>query len=128
MTQHYFETDKIQTVTLTQETEAGMNWYEERPEKIFKFLMFAVGRIPRADAGWAWDVNRERYSSDVIRKENPYLRIDEREMKVYNKAHVSIYFSYKHSLGCRFESNEEAQQYVDKLIEDSGRKFNVIIQ
>ena len=128
MTQHYFETDKIQTVTLTQETEAGMNWYEERPEKIFKFLMFIVGRIPRADAGWAWDENRERYSSDEIRKEKQYLRIDEREMKIYNKASVSIYFSYKYSLGCRFESNEEAQQYVDKLIEDSGRKFNVIIQ
>lgn len=127
MTKNYFETDKIQTVTLYQETEAGMQWYEERPEKIYKFLGIITGRDRKLKAGWAWDEYRERYSTEELRAEKPSLRIDEREMKVYNKASVSIYFSFKHTLGCRFESNEEAQQYINTLIEDSGRKFNVII-
>jgi hypothetical protein len=128
MIKNYFETDKIQTVTLTMETEAGMQWYEERPEKIYKFLGITTGIDRKLKAGWAWQESGERYSTDAIREEKPYLRVDESEMKIYNKASVCIYFSYKHVLSTRFESNKEAQEYVDNLIAESGKKFNVIVQ
>jgi hypothetical protein len=49
-------------------------------------------------------------------------------MKVYNKSSITIYFSYKHYISSRFESNEEAQKYVDELLASSDKKFNVIVQ
>lgn len=127
MTKNYFETEKIQTVTLTMETLSGMKWLEERPEKICKFLGITISKELKLPEGWGYGTHRERFTTEELAKECPYLRVDEKEKKVYNKSYVSIYFSYKHSLGCRFESNEEAQEYVDELIEQSGRSFNVII-
>jgi hypothetical protein len=127
MTKNYFETEKIQTVTLSMETLSGMKWLEERPEKIRKFLGITISKELRLQAGWGYGTYRERYTTEELAKEWPYLRVDEKEKKVYNKSYVSIYFSYKHSIGARFESNEEAQEYVDELIEQSGRIFNVII-
>jgi hypothetical protein len=123
----YFETDKIQTVTLTMESEVSMKWYEATPSKPIKFLGIRVGTYPGKKAGWAYSINHERNSTDELLVEWKGYRVDEEEMKVYNKAHVSIHFSYKHTLGTRFDTNEDAQQYVDELIEQSGRSFNVII-
>lgn len=127
MTKNYFETEKIQTVTLTMETESGMQWLEERPEKVRKILGITISKELRLKEGWGYGTYRERYTTEELRRDKPYLRVDEREHKVYNKSHVSIYFSYKHTIGSRFDSNEEAQEYVDELIEQSGRSFNVII-
>ena len=47
--------------------------------------------------------------------------------RIYNKAHVEIRFGYKQSFGIQFESNEEAQEYVDELIASSDKEFHVII-
>jgi hypothetical protein len=127
MTKNYFETEKIQTVTLSMETLSGMKWLEERPEKLRKFLGITISKELRLKEGWGYGTYRERYTTEELAKEYPYLRVDEKEQKVYNKSYVSIYFSYKHSIGARFESNDEAQEYVDELIEQSGRIFNVII-
>ena len=127
MTKTYFETDKIQTVTLTMETLSGMKWLEERPEKTCKFLGITISRELRLKEGWGYGTYRDRYTTEELMKEHPSYRVDEREQKVYNKSYVSIYFSYNHTIGARFESNEEAQEYVDELIEQSGRIFNVII-
>lgn len=127
MTKHYFETEKIQTVTLTMESEAGMKWLKERPEKIRKFLGITISKEIRLKEGWGYGTHRERYTTEELKMEWPSYRVDEKEKKVYNKSYVSIYFSYKHTLGARFESNEEAQKYVDDLIASSDKKFNVII-
>jgi hypothetical protein len=53
--------------------------------------------------------------------------VDDVNKKIYNKAHVTIYLSYKHSLEMQFESTGEAQAYVDDLIESSDKSFHVII-
>ena len=127
MTKNYFETEKIQTVTLAHETETGYKWYEEVPEKPLKFLGIRVGTEPAKKAGWASCINGERRTSDEMREYWDAWRVDEKTMKVFNNADVSIYFSYKHTLGTRFETHEDAQKYVDELIASSDKKFNVII-
>lgn len=127
MTKQYFETDKIQTVTLTFESETSYQWYEAVPETPQTFLGFRVGTHPSIKAGWASGFFGERRTTEEMRAYWDAWRVDETAMKVYNKAHVSIHLSYKHTVGCRFESNEEAQKYVDDLIASSDKKFNVII-
>jgi hypothetical protein len=56
-----------------------------------------------------------------------WYRVDEINKKVYNKAHVNVHLNYKEGISCDFDSNEEAQKYVDELIASSDKKFTVII-
>jgi hypothetical protein len=51
MTKTYFEVDKIETVTLTMETESGMKWHEALPLRKHKFLGITVGISPALPAG-----------------------------------------------------------------------------
>ena len=46
---------------------------------------------------------------------------------VFNKAHVDIRFNYKEGIGVRFDSSEEAEKYVNELVNASTKKFHVII-
>lgn len=133
MTKNYFELDKVESITLTCERESSYRWYPEIPAKPKTFLGIRYGMTDLIPAGWndyidedgneyrPWNRKQSAYFDDY-----QWYRIDENGI-VYNKAHVTVYLSYKHSLGTRFESNEEAQEYVDSLIEDSDKGFHVII-
>jgi|DEB19_MinimDraft_2_1074335.scaffolds.fasta_scaffold00048_14 hypothetical protein len=134
MQKHYFELDKVESITLTLERESSYQWYPETPAPPKTFLGFLFGQQPLIPAGWneyrdddgnecrLWNRKQSTYFADYS-----WYRIDEVNKKIYNKAHVTVYLSYKHSLGTNFESNEEAQEYVDSLIEDSDKGFHVII-
>lgn len=132
MKKHYFELDKIESITLTHETETSYRWMDSIPARPKTFLGFKYGMEPEIPAGWN-DYIREdgtdRYPWD--RKTSEYFEEYEwlkvLPFRIHNKANVSIYLSYKHTLGMNFDSNEEAQAYVDDLILGSDKKFTVII-
>ena len=52
---------------------------------------------------------------------------DEVNKKVFNKSRVDIRFSDKEGIGVQFDSNEEAEKYVNELVNASTKKFHVII-
>lgn len=135
MQKHYFELDKVDSITLTHETESSYRWFPEIPARPKTFLGFKTGKMhPAVPAGWndyidddgneyrPWNRRQSSYFKDY-----EWYRVDENANRVYNKAHVEIRFGYKQSLGIRFESNEEAQAYVDDLILGSDKEFHVII-
>ena len=136
MQKHYFELDKIDSITLTHETETSYRWFPEIPPSPKTFLGIQYGIKPGIIAGWnnsmddngrepqyrTWDRKQSSYFKDY-----QWYRVDELLCRVYNKAHVEIRFGYKQSFGVRFESNEEAQTYVDDLILGSDKQFHVII-
>lgn len=132
MKKHYFELDKIESITLTHETETSYRWMDSIPARPKTFLGFKYGMEPEIPAGWN-DYIREdgtdRYPWD--RKTSEYFEeynwLKVLPFRIHNKANVSIYLSYKHTLGMNFDSNEEAQAYVDDLILGSDKKFTVII-
>ena len=132
MKKHYFELDKIESITLTHETETSYRWMDSIPARPKTFLGIKYGMEPEIPAGWN-DYIREdgtdRYPWD--RKTSEYFEeynwLKVLPFRILNKANVSIYLSYKHTLGMNFDSNEAAQAYVDDLILGSDKKFTVII-
>jgi hypothetical protein len=132
MQKHYFELDKVDSITLTVERNSGFMWKEAIPATPKKFLGFTIGTKPAVPAGWAEYEEEDKY--DLRRRvqssyfENyKFYRVDESAKKVWHKAHAEVRFGYKQSIGKQFESNEEAQAWVDELIASSEKKFQVII-
>lgn len=123
----YFQPEKVHSITLTAERESGYEWFNAVPARPKTFLGFTIGTIPAIPAGWS------EYEDGGARKQSSYFadyswyRVDEVNKKVYNKAHISIRFNYKESYGINFNSNEEAQQWIDDLIKETGVQFSVII-
>ncbi len=132
MKKHYFELDKVESITLTHERETSYNWMSAIPAKPKKFLGIKYGMEHEIPAGWNDcfdDDNNEKYAWD--RKPSSYFKqyswYRVTPFRIHNKAHVTVYLSYKHSLVMYFDSTEEAQAYVDNLINSTDKKFHVII-
>jgi hypothetical protein len=134
MKKHYFELEKVDSITLTMERETSYRWCPKIPARPKTFLGIKYGMTEAIPAGWNdyFDDNRNEYRP-WNRKQSSYFeyyswyRVDEVAKKLYNKAHVEIRFGYKQSFGVQFDSNEEAQAYVDELISSSDKQFHVII-
>jgi hypothetical protein len=127
MQKNYFQLDLVHSITLTYETETGYKWYAKIPAKPKTFLGIQYGMTKAIPAGWSdyecgWNPVPISYFDKY-----KWYRIDEVNKKIYNKAHVDIRFSYKEGIGHNFNSNEEAQKWVDELIASSDKKFTVII-
>jgi hypothetical protein len=135
MQKHYFELDKVDSITLTHETETSYRWFPEIPAHPKTFLGFKTGKMhPAIPAGWndyidddgneyrPWNRRQSSYFKDY-----EWYRVDENANRVYNKSHVEIRLGYKQSFGKTFDSNNEAQTYVDDLILGSEKEFHVII-
>jgi hypothetical protein len=134
MKKHYFELDKVDSITLTGERETEYRWFQEIPSRPRKFLGFQIGKTSAIPAGWNEYVDEngnEKYQDD--RTKTSYFeghksyRVDEVNKRIYNKAHVEIRLGYKQSFGINFIDNTEAQKYVDDLINSSEKQFHVIV-
>jgi hypothetical protein len=127
MQKNYFQLDLVHSITLTYERETGYEWYAEIPAKPKTFLGIQYSMTEAIPAGWSdyecgWNPVPTRYFDKY-----KWYRVDEANKKVYHKAHVDIRFNYKEGIGHNFNSNEEAQKWVDELIASSDKKFTVII-
>jgi hypothetical protein len=128
MQKHYFELDKVDSITLTHEKEStSYKWWASTPPSPKTFLGIKYGMKLGIIAGWS------DYEDGRMRKPTSYFddykwyRVDDVNKKIYSKAHVEIRLGYKQSFGINFESTEAAQAYVDDLILGSDKKFTVII-
>ena len=132
MKKHYFELDKVDSITLNGERESSYRWFPEIPARPKTFLGIKYGMTEAIPAGWndcidedgneyrPWKRRQSSYFDDYsFYKVTPF--------RIYSKAHVEIRFGYKQSFGVQFDSNEEAQEYVDDLILSSDKQFHVII-
>jgi hypothetical protein len=134
MQKHYFELDKVDSITLTMEKDAGYIWYDEIPARPRTFLGIRIGTVPAIPAGWnEYDESSEGDWAKSRRKQKSYFeqyswyRVDEKTKKITQKPHIEIRFGYKQSLGMRHDSNEEAQAWIDELISTTDKKFHIII-
>lgn len=133
MQKHYFELDRVDSITLSMEHESfNYYWKEAVPVRPKKFLGIIIGTLPEVPAGWS-EYDEEDESDYLRRKQSSYFedykwyRVDDVAKKLYSKAHVEVRFGYKQSIGHNFNSNEEAQAWVDEIIASSNKKFHVII-
>jgi hypothetical protein len=134
MKKHYFELDKVDSITLNGERETNYRWFPEIPATPKTFLGIRYGKNEAIPAGWnehidddgkeyrLWSRKQSSYFADYS-----WYRVCDNSNRIYNKAHVEIRFGYKQSFGIQFDSNEEAQEYVDELISSSDKQFHVIV-
>ena len=136
MQKHYFELDKVNSITLTGETETSYRWFPEIPARTKTFLGIKIGTTPAIQAGWNDKIDDDGNEYEYLRycrRQSSYFldyswyRVDETTKRVYNKSNVEIRFGYKQTLGVRFDSTKEAQDYVDDLISSSEKEFHIII-
>jgi len=137
MRKHYFELEKVESITLTHESETRYRWFSEIPARPKIFLGIQYGMRPAVPAGWNDNINSNGTEISCMtwdRKQsadfNDYslYRVDENAKRIYYKAYVEIRFGYKQSLEKAFDSNEEAQAYIDDLILGSDQEFHVMIK
>jgi hypothetical protein len=133
MQKHYFELDRVDSITLSMERESfNYYWKEAVPARPKKFLGIIIGTLPEVPAGWS-EYKEEDENDYLRRKQSSYFedykwyRVDDVAKKLYSKAYVEVYFGYKQSISHNFNSNEEAQAWVDEIIASSNKKFHVII-
>lgn len=134
MKKHYFELDKVDSITLTGERESSYRWFPEIPSKPKTFLGIKYGMTEAIPAGWneyidedgneyrPWNRKQSDYFTDYS-----WYKVCDITQRIYNKAHVEIRFGYKQSFGIQFNDNTEAQKYVDDLINSSDKQFHVIV-
>lgn len=135
MTKKYFQLDNIISIQFTTERESEYRWKERIPERDKKFLGFVVGKHPEIPEGWtSRNFGHLTDDDEKIRVDSSYferytwLRVDEKNKKIWNKATVEIKLRYKDMVYRQFNSNEEAKAWIDEIISESGKKFKVIIK
>jgi hypothetical protein len=141
MEKHYFELDKIESITFTAESATSYRWFPEIPAKEKSFMGIKFGMHKAIPAGWN-DMyigeNEEATDRDYIHYRKPtsyfedtakqtFCRVCDITKRMYNKAHVSIGLGYKRSFGLRFDSDAEAQAWVDKLVSKMEKEVVAIV-
>jgi hypothetical protein len=128
MQNYYFDIEKVESITLTHQSETNYKWFEETPSSPKIFLGFKIGVKPAIPAGWSHCKDEQYRTSTSYFKGYDWYKVDETNKKIWNKACVHISLGYKRYNNTYFNSNEEAQKYVDKLILDSTKNFQVIVK
>lgn len=134
MQKYYFEIDKVVSITISLERPSEYRWAEALPSRPKKFLGFIVGTKPavaggftdydeEADLNWAY----ERRKDASYFAQYSWYKVDELNKKITVKPYVEVRLGYKQSISTRFETDSEAQAWVDELIAASDKKFKVII-
>ena len=126
MTTKYFELDKVESMTLTTEKETDYKWFEEVAPTFKTFLGFKYDKKPLTPVGWS------DYSDGWCRVQLSYFdrwdcyRVDELNKKVYNKATVALYLGGDNRISTNFNSDTEAEDYVNELMEEAMQEFHYI--
>jgi hypothetical protein len=136
MQKHYFELDKIESITLTSESETDYRWFPEIPAKEKSFMGIKYGMTKAIAAGWndmyenadgtnEWQSWKRKQASHFDRFES--YRVCDITKRIYRKAHVEVRIGYKQSFGLRFDNNTEAQAWVDMILSSTDKQLGVII-
>jgi hypothetical protein len=113
---YYFDVNEIKSIELTFEKVSNYKWREEIPSKTNYLLGFIpIGRTPHRDACWIDGDNDYWGTSDEKIKTWEWYRVQEFPKMVFQKPTVYLNLGYRNSYTHRFETNEEAQEWVDEL-------------
>ena len=128
ITKEYFDVSRIVSVYFRRETTCtNFYWVESEPIKRF-FGLFDTGRF--TEAGWC--DNRDWkfviYTEDEIRSYGyKVYSADERiNERICHKAYVKVYLTHDNEIEQAFETDEEAEAWIESLKEKSGKTFEVV--
>lgn len=126
MSKEYFDVDRIVTISLFGEIDAGYEWVEPQPIKRF-FGLIDTGRF--TPAGYVSTPN----DSSIYTEENlrgygykVYSRDERIVNNVVNKPYVKVDLEHDNSLTVRFETEDEMLKWVDEIKALSKKVFVLV--
>jgi hypothetical protein len=126
MTETYFRLNAITKITLFKRRPSDYVWKEAQPE-VRKF--FGLIKVKAKPAGWYSDEDdwyeRTPRSTDHILGYSWY-GFDQTKNEIYIKPQVEVRLMDKSEIGYRFNTDQEAMDWVDGIIAQSEHKFAVI--
>lgn len=126
MEKYYFDLDKVQSIHLRLEEISDYRWFDEIKPQPKYFLGFKIGSTQGVKAGWG------EYEDSNWRKDTEYFddwksyRTDVENRIVFIRPKVTVYLNNKNFYSSYFDTDQEAQQYVDDLVKKSNNNFQVI--
>jgi hypothetical protein len=128
MIKHYFDLDKVSSITLKLEAESEYKWYDEiKPQPKINFFGIQYGMTEAIPAGWGYEDSHWRYGTSYFDDYKQY-RVDLLTKKVFIRPRVTVFLGHKDYYVSYFDTDYQAQAYVDELIIKSTKNFQVIIE
>jgi hypothetical protein len=128
MIKEYFDVSRILSIFYRPEEPVyWISWVESKPIKKF-FGLYNTGRF--TEAGWfdnsEWD--ETTYTDDDMRKRG-FIVYDKDERindRICRKAYVKVYLTHDNSIEQSFDSDKQAEEWIETLKEKSGKAFEVV--
>lgn len=124
----HFDVDQIIGVKFFPETAAGYEWVEATPEKRIFF-----GLIPWRPGRPAGFLDLGSYDGTIYTEETlkgygykVYSYEERIAQRVCNKPYVTVYLSHELQVSKRFETDKEAESWIEWLKNTTGKVFEVI--
>ena len=127
MIKYYFDLDKVTSIALKLEEESGYKWCDEVKPQPRYFLGFKIGLTKGKPAGWWYEDEDYRRATSYFYDYKSY-KVDLVNKKVTLRPRVTVVLGYKDSYTNYFDTDYQAQAYVDELIVNSKKNFQVMIE
>jgi hypothetical protein len=127
MIKYYFDLDKVTSISYKLEEKSGYEWCDEVKPQPRYFLGFQIGQTKGKPAGWEYEDDDYRRATSYFDDYKSY-KVDLVNKKVTIRPRVTVVLGYKDSYTNYFDTDYQAQAYVDELISNSKKNFQVIIE
>lgn len=130
MEQIHIQIDKIESVRIRMEKKTDYKWFVDVPPKeklLFGFIPMGMTRgIP---SGWSTDWNEShgysRYGLDYFDTTTHRINND---LEVSILPNIIIYLRNGHTISQVFDTDNEAQDFVGKMLLKTKKEFQVIVR
>lgn len=124
----HFDLDQIIGVKFTSEREADFEWVEAIPEKriFFGLIRWRSGRPAGFLNRGSW--NGTVYSEEALKRYGyrVYSYEERVDQRVCHKPYVTVYLSHDLQVTKSFETDAEAESWIEKIKAESGKTFEVV--
>ena len=127
MIKYYFDLDKVSSISYKLEEKSGYKWCDEVKPQPRYFLGFNIGLTKGKPAGWEYEDDDYRRATSYFDDYKSY-KVDLVNKKVTLRPRVTVFLGYKDSYTNYFDTDQQANSYVKRLIDNSKKNFQVIIE
>ena len=119
-----FDTSQIDKIKFKKKSHTSYFWL---PARSAKPAFWPWNRIKAKDEGFYEyrDYSHSHYTVEEA-KESHIVEMDGPEPRMFNKPHVEAVLRHVDNVGKTFDSEQLAREWVEKLVELSGKKFETI--
>lgn len=124
----YFNVERVTKIEFSKEFESSYKFYPSESRGRFKFLwLIPLWKKDDLPDRWSDSGQYSYYNDDDYMKNDVSYRIQDFPKKVFRRAWVRVSLGYKDNVFQRFDSDQEAQEFVDLIINTATNPFEVII-